>query len=129
VYEGRDVRIGKAWDRRAGESDVGDDLSSPSHRIGAFLNSAQEFIQRNLLDREGLISRLLSPYNPQPDYIDENGFAHFRGALGSQARRKEQARTEGDEVRVAFAAGKAALQDFWTDLYRAIRKDMGVRYG
>lgn len=129
VYEGRDVRIGKAWDPRAGESDTIDDLSSPSHRIGAFLNSAQEFIQRNLLDREGLISRLLSPYNPQPDYIDENGFAHFRAALGSKARRKEQARTDGDEVRVAFAAGKTALQDFWTDLYRAIRKDMGVRYG
>ncbi len=129
VYEGRDVRIGKAWDPRAGESDAADDLSSPSHRIGAFLNAAQDFIQRNILDREGLISRFLSPYNPQADYVDENGFSHFKGAAGWEAIRKEDVRTDGDEVRVAFAAGKAALQDFWTDLYRAIRKDIGVQYG
>ncbi len=129
VYEGRDVRIGKAWDPSAGESDVVDDLSSPSHRVGAFLDAAQNFIQRNVLDRDGFISRLLSPYNPKPDYIDENGFAHFRGPVGSEAARTEQMRADGDEVRVAFAAGKDALQNFWNDLYRAIRKDMGVQYG
>ncbi len=129
VYEGRDVRIGKAWDSRAGESDATDDVRSPSHRVGAFFDAAQSFIERNILDREGLLSRLLSPYNPQPDYIDENGFAHFRGPIGSEAMRKQNVRTDGDDIRVAFASGKAAVQNFWTDLYRAIRKDMGIQYG
>jgi uncharacterized protein (DUF362 family) len=129
VYEGRDVRIGKAWNPRAGESDTVDDLSSPSQRIGSLLNALQNFIQRNILDRQGVISHLFSPYNPQPDYIDENGFAHFKGPTGSEASRKEHARRDGDEVRVAFSASKTALQDFWTDLYRAIRKDMGIQYG
>jgi uncharacterized protein (DUF362 family) len=129
VYEGRDVRIGRAWNPRAGESDTVDDLGSWSHRIGAFLNAAQDFMQRNILDREGFISRLFSPYNPQPDYIDENGFAHFKRPTTSEASQKERAQTDGGELGVAFSAGKAALQDFWTDLYRAIRKDMGIQYG
>ncbi len=129
VYEGRDVRIGKAWDPRAGESDTADDMSSPSHRVGAFLDAAQEFIQRNILDREGLVSRLLSPYNPQPDYVDENGFAHVKGPMDSEAIRKERAAADGRGVGGGFAAAKAAVQDFWTDLYRAIQKDMGIQYG
>lgn len=128
VYEGRDVRIGKAWNPRAGESDAADDPSSPSDRIGALLNAAQGFVQSNILDRDGLISRLFRPYNPQPDYIDENGFAHFREVTASEPGRERQPTDVGD-LQAAFTSGKTALLDFWMDLYQAIRKDMGIHYG
>ena len=78
VYEGRDVRIGKPWNPKAGEADTNSDPSSPSLRAAELLNMAQEFLKKNVLNREGLVSRLFTPFNPAPDYVDENGFAHFR---------------------------------------------------
>ena len=129
VYEGRDVRIGKAWNPRAGEADTADDPGSPSDRIAALLNAAQGFVQSNILARDGLISRLFRPYNPQPDYLDENGFAHFRAVTASEPGRKERQPTDAGDLQAAFSSGKTALLDFWTDLYQAIRKDMGIQYG
>jgi hypothetical protein len=129
VYEGREVRIGKAWNLRAGESDNADDPGSPSDRLGALLNAAQGFVQSTLMDGDGLISRLLRPYQPRPDYVDENGFAHFGGVISAEAAQKERQPIDGGDLHTVFSSGKSALLDFWTDLCQAIRKDMGIYYG
>lgn len=127
VYEGRDVRIGKAWNPLAGEPDTKDEAKTPSDQIVALLTHAQDFIQRHLSDKKGFLSNFLTTYHPQPEYVDEDGFAHFK--QGSGAQRNQQAPDQADpsEFQARFSSGKAAAEGFWNDLYQAIQKDIGIR--
>jgi uncharacterized protein (DUF362 family) len=127
VYEGRDVRIGKSWNRQSGETNISDS-SSPSERVAVLLNTVQEFLKRNVLEREGLMYRLFTPYNPPPDYMDENGFAHFNGAAAMPESRKQQANANRDGAKTKFSATTSALKDVLTDLYLAMRKDLGLQF-
>lgn len=128
VYEGRDVRIGKSWDPRAGEADNISDSSSPSERVAVLLNTAQEFLKKNVLEREGLVYRLFTPYNPQPEYTDENGFAHFKRPATIQEGRKQQVETHHDGAQTTFSSTASALKNILSDLYLAMRKDLGLQF-
>lgn len=128
VYEGRDVRIGKSWNPQSGEADNISDSSSPSERVAVLLNTVQEFLKRNVLEREGLVYRLFTPYNPQPDYMDENGLAHFNGAAAIPESRKEQIGVDRDGAKTKFSATTSALKDVLSDLYLAMRKDLGLQF-
>jgi uncharacterized protein (DUF362 family) len=127
VYEGREVRIGKSWDPRAGEPDSLSADGSPSARIAQLLNNAQDFLRRNILDREGLVSRLLTPFNPVPNFVDEIGFAHFKPSGPSTGRRTEQ--PAGDKIGAAVIASATygALRRIFDDFCFALRKDLGLQ--
>ncbi len=120
VYEGRDVRIGKPW-HEAHENMEG--INTPSDKITALLTDVQEFIQRNMPEKGDFLTRLITNNKPEPDYVDEDGFAHFNGASQS----KEPA--ENDEVQQIINTGKTLASGFWKDLYQAVQKDSGVSRG
>jgi uncharacterized protein (DUF362 family) len=128
VYEGREVRIGKSWDPRAGEADSLAAGGSPSARIAQLLNNAQDFLKKNILDREGLVSRLFTPFNPVPDFVDENGFAHFKPGRPSTDGSTEQ--PAGDNIGAAAMASatSVALRSIFDDLCLALRKDLGLKF-
>lgn len=128
VYEGRDVRIGKRWDPDFGEAGAARQ-GSPSDRLVELLTQAGDFFERNLPDREGLLSSLFTPYKPTPEYIDDNGFAHFRSAPEAHpgAGVADQAQAEG--LKGLLAASKASAQGYWQDVYDAVLKDSGARPG
>ena len=128
VYEGRDVRIGKAWDAQFGEPGAAHQ-GSPSDKLVELLTQAGDFFERNLPDKEGLLSSLLTSYNPTPEYVDEDGFAHFTSAVESRpgAGVAEQAQAEG--LKGLLTASKASAQGYWQDVYDAVLKDSGVRPG
>ena len=128
VYEGRDIRIGKPWNHKAGEADTISDSSSPSARVAQLLNTAQEYLTKNVLDREGLVSRLFTPFNPAPDYVDENGFAHFKHVGVAPGARKEQPGTDRDGAAAMLSATSGALKSIFNDLGMAIRKDLGLQF-
>jgi hypothetical protein len=128
VYEGRDVRIGKSWNPKAGEADTISDPSSPSARAAQLLNMAQEFLKKNVLDREGLVSRLFTPFNPAPNYVDENGFAHFKHVGVTPGGRKEQPGADRDGATAMLSATSGALRSIFDDLCVAVRKDLGLQF-
>jgi hypothetical protein len=128
VYEGRDVRIGKAWNHKAGEADTISDSVSPSERVAQLVNIAQEYLKKNVFDREGLVSRLFTPFNPVPDYIDENGFAHFKQVGFTPGSGKEQPRVGRDGRTAMSSATSRALKSIFNDLCMAMRKDLGLQF-
>jgi hypothetical protein len=130
VYEGRAIRIGESWNLQAGEADNIADPGSPSERVAVLLNTAQEFLKKNVLEREGLVYRLFTPYNPQPDYVDDNGFAHFKyvSAIKLQEGGKQQARTVRDGAKTTLSSTTSALKDVLSDLSLALRKDLGLQF-
>jgi uncharacterized protein (DUF362 family) len=130
VYEGRNIRIGKSWNPQAGEADHKGESSSPSERVAALLNTAQEFLKKNLLEREGLMYRLFTPYNPHPDYLDDYGFAHFKHAPEIQEGRQQQQRggTDCDGAKTKVSSTTSGLKDVLSDLYLAMRKDLGLQF-
>jgi hypothetical protein len=128
VYEGRDVRIGKPWNPKAGEADTISDPSSPSARAAELLNMAQEFLKKNVLNREGLVSRLFTPFNPAPDYMDENGFAHFRHVDVTPGGRKSPSGADREGATARLSATSGALRSIFDDLCMAVRKDLGLQF-
>ncbi len=124
VYEGREVRIGKSWDPRSGEADSLSAAGSPSARLAQWLNNAQDFLKKNILDREGLVSRLFTPFNPVPDFVDENGFAHFKPVGPSTRARAEPPAADS----LGAAATSGALRSIFDDLCLALRKDLGLQF-
>jgi hypothetical protein len=128
VYEGRDVRIGKSWNLKAGEADTIADSSSPSARVAQLLNTAQEYLKKNVLDREGLVSRLFTPFNPVPDYVDENGFVHFKHVGVTPGGRREQPGADHDGATAMLSATSGAVKSIFNDLCIAMRKDLGLQF-
>jgi len=128
VYEGRDVRVGKSWNPKAGEADTISDPSSPSARAAQLLNMAQEFLRKTVLDREGLVSRLFTPFNPVPDYVDENGFAHFKHVGVARGGRKEPPGADREGSTAMLAETSGALRSIFDDLCMAMRKDLGLQF-
>lgn len=128
VYEGRDVRIGKRWDAHFGETGAAHQ-GSPSDRLVELLTRAGDVLERNLPDREGLLSVLLTSYKPTPEFIDEDGFAHFKSAAESRpgAGVAEQAQAQG--LKGLLAASKTSARGYWQDVYDAVLKDSGLRPG
>jgi len=128
IYEGRDVRIGKRWDAQFGEPGAAQQ-GSPSDKLVELLTQAGDFFERNLPDKEGLLSSLFTSYNPTPEFIDDNGFAHFKSAPETHpgAGVADQAQAEG--LKGLLAASKAGAQGYWQDVYDAVLKDSGARPG
>jgi hypothetical protein len=127
VYEGRDVRIGRARQPQSGEPGSEHEETSPSARIAALLTQAQDFIQRNIpSSKESIITRLFTAYNPQAEFIDEDGFAHFKRNSDSTKQPNYNQQVE-PELQAMWSSSKSAAQGFWKDLYDAIQKDTGVR--
>lgn len=128
VYEGRDVRIGKRWDSSFGEPGAAQQ-GSPSDKLVELLTRAGDFVARNLPDKEGLIAGLFTAYRPEPAYIDEDGFAHFRSAPENRPGAGVAEPAEAEGLRGLLAASKASARGYWQDLYDAVMKDSGVRPG
>ena len=127
VYEGRDVRIGKRWDSRFGEQGAAQQ-DTPSDKLVEMLTQAGDFVERNLPDKEGVLTGLLSAYQPEAEYVDEDGFAHFKNATQSP-RSTNTADQQIDGLKGLLAAGKASTQGYWQDLFDAVLKDSGARPG
>jgi uncharacterized protein (DUF362 family) len=127
VYEGRDVRIGKAWNPRAGEPDVENEAKTPSDQIVALLTHARDLIQRPLSDKNGFLSNFLTTHPPQPEYIDEDGFAHFKQGSARQRNREAPGQADRSGFQSLFSSGKTGVEGFWSDLYQAIQKDIGIQ--
>ncbi len=128
VYEGRDVRIGKQWLQRYGEEDE-EYQQSPSEKLVSILTQASDFIEDKIPDKEGLISSLLTAYNPKPEYVDADGFAHFKYKPETQAGHGAAGKDPANDLQALFTSGKTTAQGFWKDLYEAMLKDNGIRYG
>ncbi len=128
VYEGRDVRIGKQWTQNYGEEGALNQ-PSPSEKMISFLTQAEDFIEDKIPDRKGLISSFLSAYNPQPEFVDTDGFAHFKNDQKAQGEYGVTEMNEIDDLQSLFASSKTTAQGFWKDLYEAMLKDNGIRYG
>jgi len=128
VYEGREVRIGKQWHKHAGQTGFEEEITSPSDKMLSLLTSTQDYIQRNMPEKGEFITRLLTSNKPQPDYVDEDGFAHFKPDVKNDSSTVTE-QTEGAEIQSLLASGKSLTADFWKDLYQAIKKDSGVYNG
>ena len=128
VYEGREVRVGKQWIKLYGEE--GElHQQSPSEKMASLLTRVSEFIEDKIPDKAGLISSLLMAYNPQPEYVDEDGFAHFKSIPESQADHRVIDMDQAEGLQTLFTSGNTMAQGFWKDLYEAMLKDNGIRYG
>ena len=128
VYEGRDVRVGKQWLQRYGEEGE-EHQQSPSEKLVSLLTQASDFIEDKIPDKEGLISSLLTAYNPKPEYVDADGFAHFKYKPEMQAGHGVTGIDQADDLQALLTSGKATAQGFWKDLYEAMLKDNGTRFG
>jgi len=89
---------------------------------------AQEFLRKTVLDREGLVSRLFTPFNPVPDYVDENGFAHFKHVGVARGGRKEPPGADREGSTAMLAETSGALRSIFDDLCMAMRKDLGLQF-
>jgi len=128
VYEGRDVRIGKLWNQHFGEPEEAH-LQSPSEKMASVLTLAQEYIQDNMPNKEGLLASLFTAYKPQPEYVDEAGFAHFKHDSQSQTRQGIAGQNETEGLQAILLTSKETALGFWKELYEAILKDSGIKYG
>jgi uncharacterized protein (DUF362 family) len=124
VYEGREVRIGRVWNPRAGEDDDANPAQSPAEFLMAALSKAQNFIERNVPDKENLLTTLFSSYRPQPERLDEDGFEHFRADSATLPGQRNDATLN---LQGMFESTRQATRGFWSDLNSAIQKDWGVR--
>jgi uncharacterized protein (DUF362 family) len=128
VYEGRDVRIGKAWDSQAGESDVEHAASSFSAQIGSFLSSFQDMFQDTKASKGNFIANLFTTYQPQPEYIDADGFSHFKHDSKTLKDQEGKDQTPKSELHTLLSDNQSSLLKFWKDLSQAIQKDAGVHF-
>ncbi|MDH5586051.1 MAG: DUF362 domain-containing protein [Nitrospirota bacterium] len=128
VYEGRDVRIGKAWDSRAGESDVEHAAYSLSNQIGKLLTSFQDIVQGTNASKGSFIANLFTTYQPQPEYIDADGFHHFKH--DSKTRKDSEGRDQPrkSDLQTLLSENQTSLLKFWKDLSQTIQKDAGVHF-
>lgn len=129
VYDGRDVRIGRAWHPQAGEPGSEQDITSPSDQMLSLLTGLQDFIQRNIPEKEDLLTRFITPYNPQPEHVDEDGFSHFKPGLETEPSKSSSEQAEASELQSLFTSSKTFAADFWKDLYQAILRDNGLFRG
>lgn len=127
VYQGRAVRIGKEWNPLAGEVD--DAAEGPAARLTSLVTELQDLLQRYLPDnKESLLKNLFSTYNPQPDFVDEFGFAHFKhpDMHAGQSAVSASYTTGEDNIKSLLNNGRQLATGFWRELYDAMRKDAGV---
>lgn len=128
VHEGREVRIGKLWNQHFGEPEEAH-LLSPSEKMVSVLTQAQEFIQDNIPNKEGLLSSLFTAYNPQPEFVDEDGFAHFKHDSQTQTRQGNTGDYETEGLQAMLSTSKETTLGFWKELHEAMLKDSGIRHG
>ncbi len=124
VNEGREVRVGRAWNPRAGEADDALDQQSLSTQLIDVVTRVQAFASENLPGKgETLLSQLFTAYKPAPAYIDDDGFCHFQASDDNVSSRK--AEEENGLLDMIKSAG-STTQGFWKELYSAIQKDSGI---
>jgi len=128
VYEGRDVRIGKGWESRAGESDVEHAASSLSNQIGTVLTSFQDRFQETTASKGNFIANLFTTYHPQPEYTDADGFHHFKHNPETLKEPGGGDQTRKSEWQTILSDNQTALLKFWKELSQAIQKDAGVHF-
>ncbi len=126
VYEGRDVRIGKAWDSQAGEADGMSAATALSTRIGKVLDSFQDILQEAHVSKSGVLANLFSTHTPQPEYIDEDGFSHFKKDATAHPPSEKDEQTRRPAIEIMLSENKTAIVKFWKDLFLALQKDAGV---
>lgn len=127
VNEGREVRIGRAWNPRAGEID--DELNQEplSTRFIEVIKKVQSFAEESLPGKgETLLSQLFTAYKPASTHIDDDGFAHFQATDDNKSRRKEQ---DDNGLLEMIKGASSTTQGFWKGLYNAIQKDAGIQQG
>lgn len=124
VNEGRDVRIGRAWNPRAGEVD--DELNHQplSTQLIDVITKVQEFADESLPGKgEPWLTQIFTAYKPTPAHIDDDGFSHFHATDDNTNNNK--AEEENGLLNIIKDAG-STTQGFWKELYGAIQKDSGV---
>lgn len=124
VNEGREVRIGRAWNPRAGEADDELEQLPLSTQLIDVITKVQAFADESLPGKgESLLSQIFTAYKPAPEYVDDDGFSHFQATDNNADSSKAQ--NENGLLNIIKGAG-STTQGFWKGLYGAIQKDSGV---
>jgi uncharacterized protein (DUF362 family) len=115
LVEGREIRIGRAWheprDARDTEARLVDRLAP------VFLELSDKYGDALKTDLRAILAKTA----PTGEYLgtDELGFAHFSSPAPLASREA------GSDATPAFAETvREAVQEFWTDLTQAVRRDL-----
>lgn len=123
IYEGREVRIGKRWVDHCGEVEQ---QHSPTQKIVGMVTQAQEFIEDFIPNKEGLFSSLFTAYNPQSEFLDDQGFAHFKYNKDAQSKNNENQQDQKRDLHSLISNSGETASVFWKGLSEAILKDSGI---
>jgi uncharacterized protein (DUF362 family) len=130
-YEGRDIRIGRAWNPVENEPDFESGVKTPTERLTEVVekvNRVGEIVNQHL---GGVLKKL--PWKSQPSvtaaatHVDEEGFSHFKpetASVGAQAPGKAQ--TDRPNARGFLKKAGVGTLGFLNDLNKAMQKDGGT---
>lgn len=125
INEGREVRIGRAWNRRAGEADDLSDQPPLSTQLIDVITKVREFADEKLPGKgETLLSQFFTAYKPVPTHTDEDGFSHFHA---TDSRADSGQTDENNGLLDLVKSAGTTTQGFWKELYGAIQRDAGTQ--
>ncbi|MFN0121848.1 MAG: DUF362 domain-containing protein [Blastocatellia bacterium] len=150
-YEGREIRIGRAWNHEQGEPGAAANERMPAEVVAELLGRAGAAVNRNwdtiarFLPRKYQTEKSAQgpAQGPGPDagaghgavngvargVVDEDGFTHVRPPSGDAFVTngvEDSAATETeDDLRRLFNRAKSGSRTFFKDLTAAVKKDLG----
>ena len=74
------------------------------------------------------IANLFTTYQPQPEFIDADGFNHFKHGSKTLKDQEGKDQTPKSELQTLLSDNQSSLQKFWKDLSHAIQKDAGFHF-